>query len=491
MFKLKFLICLVVVSVIYWVLDANWALDTSIGKGDSKIDQVVSNPSSKLHKRVSIYYFASWLDFSTNDASKYTELNRRMRLGMSGEEADYVWEKIIKTHAKGSLRDKLIYSYFLGADISIKDAFKRMDSLVGDSETTMANMGFIFRVSGTTDARYLNELNELNAKNLSSERISCLVGSLAYRVDPFTNVYSQCKDFPGGTSQNSRPNRSEREAAFNDSYAVLVKLLDKLSDVEKSKQLKYFLDEVSYSAPSAAWETLIKLPKEQFDFIDEVERKSLFDKIAKSWLFENQEEAIENSIDSGKGLSGLSLAMIQKDESEGIAWFKENMSSFSRRDRDHVIESISKKMTLSKNYDEARKWVTEITDPATKDRSIKGMAQFRSGEIREQTKKSPKTTANSLLEESHIESPLLMGVAVNEWLNNKPDDAGKWFFENSKSMNDAQRDSSAEAFVQYGIKVGDLEAARQWADEHSSEEQRLKYYKQIDHAEVEQVYKKN
>jgi len=180
---------------------------------------------------------------------------------------------------------------------------------------------------------------------------------------------------------------------------------------------------------------------------------------------------------------------LAQDSEKVMQWYDANKSNMSPEVKDGISEPIAKRLTMEKKYDEAQKWVEQLSDKGIKDRSIRGLAIFRDKETREQVRKDPQATVELLKSENHFESSILIGVAINEWLNNKPDHAGKWFFENSKSMNDAQRDSSAEAFVQYGIKVGDLEAARQWAEEHSSEEQRRKYYKQIDHAAVEQAYK--
>jgi len=383
---------------------------------------------------------------------------------------DEIQKIIIKLMGDGRLRRTAIASLYSSKSISLEKLLASMENLTKSGDRDSANMGLVSWARKTDKSKIFKKISSNTSLTLKQK--ASIVEGLVSRV-----VYLSSKKL--------------REEEFND---ILAKFKSLLTGSEwGDSQMQRFIARSSGVVPFQAFQAWLnnypdQVPSEYSDgmlrSMNGVSVERTLTVISKAWLGKGKQSNAETEFFRKAIEAGISA-----NANEVAAWYSENRHTLPTTSRDSVSESFAKNMTLSRNYNEARKWVAVLSDPEIKKRSIQGMAQFRSGEIREQTKKSPEATANSLLEESHIESPLLMGVAVNEWLNNKPDDAGKWFFENSKSMNDAQRDSSAEAFVQYGIKVGDLEAARQWADEHSSDEQRRKYYKKIDHAEVEQAYK--
>lgn len=159
----------------------------------------------------------------------------------------------------------------------------------------------------------------------------------------------------------------------------------------------------------------------------------------------------------------LHLAM--SDTSRVTDWLEENRKMLSASQKDEVAHGLGFGAATRGEFDTAREWVGTIKDQELREKVEGQIWSAERSVVRDSAAKNPRELLENIRsgEAGHEEYWIREGFL--SWFNQNPDQANEWYSENQASLTPSQTQHVARAYAEVALGEGDINLARQWAEQ--------------------------
>lgn len=430
--------------------------------GDKQVSTTAESTKKATGQRPVAELEKSWHDLKRQDLPERERLLRQRKiieqLTLQGnfEEA----KRLAFTYGEGSNRATMIFALFSKNPASLE----AMLSLAQDGSFAKGEMYAVYNGISRNVAQPggLDKALTLihSGHKFSNEEALAITKGLGAAID---SDEAELTHHPDPEFTGVGRTEAEMESKYQEVEGVL-RSLGNASPETKDRVVDIFLGMAVRSMPFDAWRTLM----ENYDSLDKSIRSKRASGLAEVMFVRSPERALSALTElRGKtdisNLYGLGFdAWMDSDISAAQDWYKENKANLSQQETDQISAAAATQFKNRSQLEEARKWLEEIKDPATKQKVSGQIWETERTALRKDVEKDPSGTITAILGGKSQYGDYWLEEAMGKWVEKDFDKAEGWYEKNWNSLPQQKSQYLAAAFANHALNQGDPAVAAQW-----------------------------
>lgn len=226
-----------------------------------------------------------------------------------------------------------------------------------------------------------------------------------------------------------------------------------------------FFRQLARRDPTLAWEQAVEWKRGGKELSE-----GTLNKLATSLFDEGFEEAV-GKISAAVDVIGLEPMgvvferWVDLEVDQATGWFEENKASFEQTELDTFSVAFAKSVQVRDEYDAAWEWIEQVSDPELR-KEISGKVWTHEREIiLDEAQIDPAGTLGDLVTEGSVHPEFWIKEAFAQWNRSDSEKAATWYAENRESLTPDQNQHVARAYAEEAVASGNLDSAREWAEQ--------------------------
>lgn len=181
------------------------------------------------------------------------------------------------------------------------------------------------------------------------------------------------------------------------------------------------------------------------------------------------------------GRKQLFQQWLNADVERAFEWFN-NIPPDSQTSLGPYLMALANTAQNRGEFDTAKEWASEISDPIDRRQIESEIWRGERSQVVQRTKDDPELFLRELTGGKSQFEDYWIRESFKTWFSDNPEKANSWFSKNRTSLTPSQSQHVARAFAEVALGEGDINLARQWAEQVIDPNFKQKLVEQIDGA---------